>query len=559
MNDAVEVGRQKRFTDQANRRQFLGRSLAATASGWLAASLPLSGLSPAARAAEAADDAKAGNEAAPREIGSRRELFVDDALVERLVGKAELRLHHPTPREVVFVHDAPWEGSGSGYHSIFQDGPLYRMYYKAWQLNVSQGKVDFNSHPLYCCYAESDDGIAWRRPELGLVEFAGSKANNITMASEPVGATMSGEPTGSTRTDPGHPAVFKDENPDAPADARYKALVRCPKPAGLLPMKSADGLRWSPMSDQPTITAGAFDSQNLAFWDPLRGEYRAYWRFFTPGPDGKGVRAIRTATSADFLSWSKPQDLTYADSPLEHLYTNQVKPYHRAPHIYIGFPTRYTDRGWSPSMKSLPEKEHRELRSSASPRYGTAVTEGLLMASRDGVHFKRWNEAFLRPGMERPGTWNYGHQYIGWHVVETASSLEGGPNELSLYASESYWTGNSNALRRYTLRLDGFVSAAAPMSGGELVTKPLKFAGETLNLNFSTSAAGGVRVELQDAAGQPVPGYALADCDELFGDTLQRQVTWRGNANVGPLAGKPVRLRFALADADVYAFQFTTG
>ena len=83
------------------------------------------------------DDKNAGAIA----IGSRRELFVDDFLVDQLTGKAETRLHHPVPQEVVLVHDAPWEGSGSGYHSVFQDGPLYRMYYKAWHLDVSPGKV----------------------------------------------------------------------------------------------------------------------------------------------------------------------------------------------------------------------------------------------------------------------------------------------------------------------------------------------------------------------------------------------------------------------------------
>ncbi len=102
------------------------------------------------------------------DIGSRRELFVDQALVDRLVGKAELRLHHPVPQEIALVHDAPWEGSGSGYHSIFKDGDIYRMYYKAWQLTVTPGKVNTGTHPLFCCYAESDDGIHWRKPELGL-------------------------------------------------------------------------------------------------------------------------------------------------------------------------------------------------------------------------------------------------------------------------------------------------------------------------------------------------------------------------------------------------------
>ena len=178
------------------------------------------------------------------------------------------------------------------------------------------------------------------------------------------------------------------------------------------------------------------------------------------------------------------------------------------------------------------------------------------MASRDGVNFKRWNEAFLRPGIEREGTWAYGNQYIGWQVVETKSALEGAPDELSLYASESYWTGNSSALRRYTLRMDGFVSVNAPMSGGELITKPLRFQGKHLSLNFATSAAGSVRVEIQDANSKALPGFALEDCPPLFGDTIERTVTWKNGSAVGQLAGRPVKLRFVLNDADLYSLQF---
>jgi len=490
------------------------------------------------------------------DIGSRRELFVDDTLIDRLEGHADLRLHHPVPREVVLVHDASWEGTGSGYHSVFQDGDLYRMYYKAWHLDVQVGKLDSGRHPLYCCYAESDDGVHWRKPELGLNEFQGSTKNNIVVAS----GTQ-----GTLKVDAGHPAVCKDTNPNAPADARYKAIFRSSGPSGLLPFKSPDGIHWSPMSDTPILSGiGAFDSQNLAFWDPNIGKYRAYWRIFTAGTTTDkewkpaGVRAIRTATSDDMLTWDKHEDLTYTDSPDEQLYTNQIKPYHRAPHLLIGFPTRYIDRGWSDSMKALPEREHRERRASSVERYGTAITEGLFMASRDGVKFKRWNEAFLRPGIERPGTWHYGHQYIAWHVVETKSALPGAPNELSLYASESYWTGVGSALRRYTLRLDGFVSVNASLRGGEVITKPLKFAGSELHLNVSTSAAGGVRVEIQNLDGTPIPGFTLDDCQEVFGDSVDRQVTWNSETPLAELAGQPVRLRFVLKDANLYAFQFTS-
>ena len=493
--------------------------------------------------------------AAPIEIGSRREMFVDDALIERLHGKAELRLHQPVPREVVIVRDAPWEGAGSGYTSLFKDGDIYRMYYKAWQRTPGPGVPNTDKNPLLCCYAESDDGIHWRKPELGLFAFNGSKANNIVMASGPLGGL---------EVDAGHPAVFKDENPAAAADARYKAFFRSDKSKGLLAFKSPDGIHWAPLADAPVITDGAFDSQNLAFWDTERGEYRAYWRYFAKDGEYRhdernpvGLRSIRTATSKDFIHWENQANLKFVDSPFEQLYTNQVKPYHRAPHLFIGFPMRYTDRGWSDSMRALPNLAHREWRAGITERLGTAVTDALFMASRDGVTFKRWNEALLRPGIERDGTWTYGQLCVAWQVVETKSALEGAPNELSIYADEHYWSGASGStVRRYTLRLDGFVSVQAPMSGGELVTKPVRFTGRQLRLNFSTSAAGSVRVELQDEAGRPLPGFSLEDCPPLFGDSVERPVSWRSGTDVGALAGQAVRLRIVLQDADVYAYQF---
>lgn len=483
---------------------------------------------------------------------------MDRALIDHLTGDARLELHHPEPKDIAITHDAPWEGSGCGYHSVFKDGDLYRMYYKAWHLDVQRGtagkaKLNTASHPLYTCYAESKDGLHWTKPNLGLVDFKGSKANNIVLAS--------GEWQGA-QIDAGHIALAKDENPNAAADARYKGFVLGAKPKGLLAFKSPDGIHWSPMQAEPVITDGAFDSQNLAFWDAQRGEYRAYWRYFTAGVTSdkewkpSGNRAIRTATSKDFIHWSKPVDLTYLDSPPEQLYTNVVKPYARAPHLLLGFPTRYVERGWSDSMRALPEAEHREMRASVNQRYGTAITEGLFMASRDGVNFSRWNEAFLRPGIEREGTWHYGHQYIAWHPVQTPSALAGAPDELSLYATESYWTGNSSELRRYTLRLDGFVSAAAPLKGGELITKPLRFNGKALHLNFSTSAAGSVKVELQGEDGASLPGFALSDSEETFGDAIDRVVHWKAGTDVSALAGKAVRLRFVLKDADVFAWQF---
>jgi hypothetical protein len=110
-------------------------------------------------------------------------------------------------------------------------------------------------------------------------------------------------------------------------------------------------------------------------------------------------------------------------------------------------------------------------------------------------------------------------------------------------------------LRRHTIRIDGFVSVQAPLSGGQFVTKPIVFAGKQLLLNFSTSAAGSLRIQIQDDNGKAVPGFTLADSEEIFGDDVERVVSWNGRSDVGHLAGKPVRLRFVLKDADLYSIR----
>ncbi|MEA3401526.1 MAG: hypothetical protein U9R79_09835, partial [Armatimonadota bacterium] len=242
----------------------------------------------------------------PIDIGSRLELMVDELLIDRMTG-AELRLHHPQPKETVIAFDEPWEGSACGYVTVFEDEGRYRMYYKAWHLDVSEGRL--KTSPLHIGYAESDDGIVWRRPELGLFEFEGSTANNIVWHGQ---------------GDHGF-SPFRDPNPEAPSEARYKAFGHGKTEAGrgVFAFASLDGIHWSLMQQKPVLTGCAFDSQNLAFWDSFRGEYRAYMRDFRDG-----IRDIKTATSPDFIHWSEPQWLQYPGAPDEALYTNQVRPYY---------------------------------------------------------------------------------------------------------------------------------------------------------------------------------------------------------------------------------------
>ena len=110
--------------------------------------------------------------------------------------------------------------------------------------------------------------------------------------------------------------------------------------------------------------------------------------------------------------------------------------------------------------------------------------------------------------------------------------------------------------RRYTIRIDGFVALHARQMDGELVTKPFTFRGKSLSLNFATSAAGHIHVEIEDAAGRPLPGFTLAECDELFGDTLDRTVTWKGSDDVSSLVGKPIRLHVVMSDANLFSLRF---
>jgi hypothetical protein len=434
-------------------------------------------------------------------IDDRLELFVDRFLIYRLEEGAELRLHQPVPREVVLRTDAPWEGNASAFQSVFRDGDRYRMYYRGLQYRAED--PNHRVHPYFLCYAESQDGIRWTRPNLGLFEFDGSCENNILLTPDHL-AAIGG--------DPAHTATFRDANPECPEDERYKIIVIGDKPKGMYVLRSADGIRFEIMSRKPVQTVGVFDSQNLAFWDPVARYYREYHRGFRAG-----VRDILTSSSPDILHFPEPQWLDFGDAPIEHLYTNQVQPYYRAPHILMGFPMRYTDRGWSEPMRQLPQLEDRMARASASARYGTALTDGLFMTSRDGLSFHRWREAFLRPGAMDSPTWVYGDNFIFWGMVETASEWGCDRNQISLYATEGYWRGRSTAVRRYALRVDGFVSLHVPFAGGEMVTRPIGFDGGNLTIHASTSAAGGIRVEIWDPASDPPSSHlAHPGKDDLY-------------------------------------------
>ncbi|HEU0006671.1 MAG TPA: hypothetical protein VFS12_11830 [Terriglobia bacterium] len=454
------------------------------------------------------------------DIRSRLEMFVDRYLVDRLQG-AQLRLNHPVDAGIAIQFDRPWEGAFSGYVTVIKDGPIYRMYYRCLPIAGKDGNENEAT-----CYAESRDGIQWTKPDLGIYEMMGTRRNNVVLAqSAPFTHNFS---------------PMLDTRPGVPPAERFKGLGGT-KNSGLVAFVSADGLRWRQLREQAVITQGYFDSQNVAFWSETEKQYVCYFRTFKP-IEGKGVRWITRATSKDFLSWSEPVDMSFGEAPPEHLYTNQTHPYFRAPHLYIGIAARFM-----PGRQVLSDEQARAI--NVDPGYFKDCSDNVLLTSRGGNHYDRtFMEAFVRPGIG-PENWTSRTNYPALNVVPT------GPSEMSLFVQHRYGQP-AHHLRRYTLRTDGFASVNAPYQGGELITKPVRFTGTNLVINFATSAPGGLHFEIQDKDRKPIPGYALEDSLEVIGNEIERQVAWKDGSDVGRLAGQTVRLRVVMKDADLYAFRF---
>jgi len=453
----------------------------------------------------------------PLDLGSRLEPFVDRYLIARLDG-CEHVLHHPHPEGVALAFDEPWEGRFAACITVLHDGDRYRMVYRGKPDATPDGENEVT------CYAESDDGITFHKPHLNL---SPAGYNVLIDGSSGVGHNY---------------APFIDANPDCRPDERYKAMAGLHN-TGIFVYTSPDGLHWRKLVEQPVITseAFAFDSQNVAFWSEAEGCYLFYFRTWKSVGE-EGFRWVSRATSPDLRHWSEPVEMDTGDAPFEHLYTQQTHPYFRAPHIYISLAARF----W-PGKVAIDEATAAAI--DVHPDYWHDVSDGVLMTSRGGNRYDRtFLESFIRPGLE-PGNWVSRTNYPGLGVVPT------GPAEMSVYAHCHYGQPSCHAAR-YSLRTDGFASVHAGYAGGEMLTHPLRFTGSRLALNVATSAAGEVRVEIQDAAGQALPGFALADCLPIYCDGIARTVAWQGGPDVGGLAGQAVRLRLHLKDADVYALQF---
>ena len=480
-------------------------------------------------------------------LGSRRELFVDRHVIDSLHGGASLKLHTPTSAGVAIRYDDPWEqgekGSTAFFTTIFPDDDMYRMYYRG-NANV--------------CYAESSDGIDWIKPKLGMVESDGSSQNNIILETCENAFTP-----------------FMDTKPGVSPSQKYKASMEIEGgQKGLHLYSSGDGTTFSRVGDDPVIPwtiPNHFDSQNVMFWSEVESKYVMYARIMVRS-DGelidtdeyldilhnnlkglmirdsvKGlyIRSTARATSSDFENWSDFAPMEYSDTdsitPSAQLYTNQTTPYFRADHIYISLPGRIFFGKMA--KKSLHEPAHELSVGDCS--------DGVMLTTRAGSNRYdfTFRESLLRPGIGDEN-WTTRNNYPAFGIIQT------GESEMSIFVQRHYAQPTAH-LERMTLRLDGFASLNALYDEGQMTTKAVEFSGDKLEVNYSTSAAGRLRLELLDISGTPIEGFGIDDCDSLIGDEVSRFVSWKGSTDLSRIGGQPVRVRFVMSDADVYSFRFT--
>jgi len=492
------------------------------------------------------------------DVGSNRELFVDYYLIDQLDG-AELALGQPHDEGVVFRFDKSWEGQYSGYAVVVKvAADDYRLYYRGAPRLIEEHKLEQRT-----CVALSKDSIHWKRPSLGLYEVHGTKDNNVILSEDDKLFTHNFAP-------------FLDKS-GTPQSERFKAVAG-ERFTGLVIFSSADGFHWKKMfGGEAVLQNGFLDSLNTVFWSEAEQRYVCYARIWIPTWGGN--RWIVRATSDDLEHWTSFEEVQIVHDgkqivrdaegvPKEHFYTNGTRPYFRAPHIYISTPGQFTEgRVLTNDQIATLKFEDNDLEppSVRARDYSGARSGDGLMSSRGGNTFQRtFMEDFIRPSIG-PENWICRHDGTAPGVHQT------GPAEMSIY-SDIHWGQPSRALRRYSLRLDGFASLRAPFAGGQMVTKPFSFDGNKLSINYATSSRGTIKMQFETPDGEPIEGFTFINCQEIVGNEIERHVVFYDYSrpyraggrrtpepfrnNLGELAGKPVRLRVVMKDADLYSLQF---
>jgi hypothetical protein len=483
-----------------------------------------------------------------KSIGTSRQLFIDNKMIEQ-ADRVVLTMNQPQKKGPVIRQDRPWRTKLTGYFgTVLEDGGIYKMW-----TNCGEGDVGSNDRygisfgkQRYVQYLESTDGLHWESPSLGIIEFGGSRNNNLVFAEDCYEGT-----------------VFLD--PNAPPESRFK-YFHFIHPHGLFMYDSPDGIHWN--TNQECLLRFKFDTQNVTFWDTRLRKYVCYLRGWESPPTGDTTEDYLTSRARtvvrmevnDFSELSQFNDETLTDKTtffLDRLpavlkcddadpqdtdvYTNAVVKYPLADDVYLAFPSLYS--------KFKPVGDNRN----------DGVLEVQMAVSRDGCSWNRMRQPYLQRGPVGEADSASAYMHTGMIIRETeiyqyywgSSYTHGGKDT---YAK---WPGvNMNEVFAVSQRIDGFVSADADYEGGMLQTKPFTFNGERLIININTFATGSASVAIIDSEGRAVEGYSADNCDRIKGNFINKTVSWNGNDNVAKLQGQAVRLQFDMRGTKLFSFRF---
>ena len=326
------------------------------------------GMSPS----HSAEEKVAPEQSHPVDIGSRRELFVDDLLIDRL-DNTQLKLHEPVSGGVAIRIDKPWDGVTFGGSVLHHQG-RYMLYYSA-------SPVEDDDVAL--CVATSEDGVTWTKPVLGLVPYAGGRDNNVVASSVTANFDYASAPWVDDR--PGVPDSerIKATTSEAISGEKHTSWRDPPGAKRLVFWASADGVSFRKIDPQPTLVShlgNCFDGGNTMFWSEAEGQYVLYYRCM----DNVGTvrRTMARTTSKDCLRWSDPVVMSYGDSPREQFYVNNTQPYFRAPHIYVALAARFMQ-----NRRVLTDEQVQRagFMSSHGYTYFGDCSDGVLLTSRAGT------------------------------------------------------------------------------------------------------------------------------------------------------------------------------
>ncbi len=470
---------------------------------------------------------RSAHDQAPISVGTRAQLFFDNKFIAKS-SNVTITMNPPTKRGPVLKPDCLWEDFRlTSYFTVVQDGELARMYYSCFAVDQWNNPDDpWNKH-AFLCYAESKDGLNWIKPELGIVEYEGSKKNNILLKSVVDGT------------------AFID--PTAPPERRYKILHTIgPHKGGLRVSYSADGIHFA--TPKEPASPWTPDSQQNVFYDPALKKYVAYLRAFHDGGIDSKKRSVARVVLDDIEKpWdAKPQIVFSADGddPADvDFYTNAAVKYPWADDAYLMFPAAY---------------HHFD------PRFGNdGLLDSSAAVSRDGIVWQRPDRGPYVPLGEK-GEWDESFVMMGVGLIRRGDKIYQYYNGIDISHGGTRKESKSGAQGRTRWgwmgvteqRLGGFYSADFAYAGGSLVTPPLIFGGNQLQLNINTSSAGSANLALRQPDGQPVPGFSIDDCDEIMTNNVAHVVTWNGKSDVAALAGKPLRLQVEARSTKLHGFQF---